>query len=195
MTVDEYIEKHPDKEEMLNPLRELILEFPFAETIKWGMPTYVYGKRNLVGIGAFKNHIGLWFFQGSLLSDPADQLRNAQEGKTKAMRQIHFEKKSDINESVLRGFLKQTIENEDRGLYVKIERNKEPVKIPDELAVALKNDTAAGNAFKNLTLSKQREYADHISSAKQAKTKERRLEKILPMITEGKGLHDAYKNC
>jgi uncharacterized protein YdeI (YjbR/CyaY-like superfamily) len=46
-----------------------------------------------------------------------------------------------------------------------------------------------------MTPGKQREYAEYIAEAKQAATKERRLEKILPMIAAGGGLNDKYKNC
>jgi uncharacterized protein YdeI (YjbR/CyaY-like superfamily) len=52
------------------------------------------GGKNLLGIGAFKNHFGLWFFQGSLLKQNTKLLVNAQEGKTQAMRQIKLDKTS-----------------------------------------------------------------------------------------------------
>ena len=42
---------------------------------------------------------------------------------------------------------------------------------------------------------KQREYADHIASAKRDDMKNKRIEKILPMIAAGIGLNDKYRNC
>ena len=59
----------------------------------------------------------------------------------------------------------------------------------------LQNDAELNRAFKSLTPGKQREYADHINEAKRDATKQSRLEKIIPMIKEGIGLHDKYKNC
>ena len=50
-------------------------------------------------------------------------------------------------------------------------------------------------AFLNLTPGKQREYTEHIASAKQEATRLRRLDKCIPMILSGTGLHDKYKNC
>lgn len=50
-------------------------------------------------------------------------------------------------------------------------------------------------AFKALTSGKQREYAGHIAEAKREATKLTRLQKVLPMIREDKGLHDKYRNC
>jgi len=49
--------------------------------------------------------------------------------------------------------------------------------------------------FETFSLSKKREYADHISEAKRVATQLKRLEKIIPMILNGVGLHDKYKNC
>jgi uncharacterized protein YdeI (YjbR/CyaY-like superfamily) len=48
-------------------------------------------------------------------------------------------------------------------------------------------------AFEKLTPGKQKEYAEHIGSAKKEKTQVERLEKIKPMVLEGKGLNDKYK--
>jgi uncharacterized protein YdeI (YjbR/CyaY-like superfamily) len=46
-----------------------------------------------------------------------------------------------------------------------------------------------------MTPGKQREYCEYISEAKRDATKLKRLEKIIPMIIEGVGLNDKYKNC
>ncbi|MFT5864260.1 MAG: hypothetical protein ACI828_002934, partial [Flavobacteriales bacterium] len=35
----------------------------------WSAPVYGFEKYNVVSIGAFKNHLALWVFQGSLLKD------------------------------------------------------------------------------------------------------------------------------
>jgi uncharacterized protein YdeI (YjbR/CyaY-like superfamily) len=39
----------------------------------------------------------------------------------------------------------------------------------------------------------QREYAEHIASAKREATKQTRIDKVLPMIVSGVGLHDKYR--
>lgn len=66
-------------------------------------------------------------------------------------------------------------------------------KIPSLLMKALNNQTELKKGFGNLTPYKQREYCEHIISAKQEKTKVSRLQKILPMIKSGVGLHDMYR--
>jgi uncharacterized protein YdeI (YjbR/CyaY-like superfamily) len=44
-----------------------------------------------------------------------------------------------------------------------------------------------------LGLSKKRDFAEYIEVAKRAETKAQRLEKIIPMIRDGRGLNDRYK--
>ena len=193
--VDAYIDKHEQHSETLKRIRQLILGFPFQETIKWGMPTYVYGGRNLLGLGAFKNHVGLWFFQGALLDDPNGVLQNAQEGKTKAMRQVAFQSADEISEDELVELIEQTISNQDKGLFIKPERKQSKVSIPGELKEAFAADKSLEASFKDLSPGKQREYSEHIGSAKREATRMKRLSTVIPMIKAGQGLNDKYKNC
>ena len=60
---------------------------------------------------------------------------------------------------------------------------------------AFKADKKLRAAFEKLTPGKQREYAEHVSSAKRDTTRAARTEKIIPMVLAGVGLHDKYKNC
>ena len=197
MTFDDkiaaYIDQHEQFTELLNVLRSIIKKHPFEETVKWGMPTYVFDKKNLIGIGAFKKHVGLWFFQGALLEDKAQILHNSQEAKTKAMRQVHFKKISEIDPDILHGYLEETIENQKNGLTVQISKPVKKVILPDDLSNYLEKHAALSVSFSRLTPGRQKEYAEYISSAKRAQTKIDRLKKITPLINEGIGLNDKYK--
>ena len=193
-TVDEFIEKHLGWEEEITSLREMLLSTHLEETIKWGAPVYTLDGKNVVGIGAFKNHCALWFFQGALLKENTALLQNAQEGKTKALRQIKFEKGDEIPANSLRKYALEAIQNQKEGKEIKPARDKE-VEIPSLLETALENDSDLKKAFFELTRGKQKEYCEYISEAKREATKLSRLEKITPMIKAGQGLHDKYKNC
>ena len=72
---------------------------------------------------------------------------------------------------------------------------KSELIIPELLKEALAENPKMEKAFIALSLYKQRDYAEYISSAKQEKTKLSRLEKIIPMINQGIGLNDKYRNC
>ncbi len=193
-SVEEYISCHSYWEEELRQLHEMILTTELESTIKWGAPVYTLEGKNVVGIGAFKNHLGLWFFNGALLKENTAMLINAQEGKTKALRQIKFEKGDEINTSRLLPYIQEAIQNQKEGIEIKPVKVKTLV-IPPELSKALTIDKDLERCFNDLTPGKQREYAGHISEAKREVTRQSRLEKIIPMIKSGIGLNDKYKNC
>ena len=188
-----YIAKHEKFNDLLIELRKIIKKHPFEETLKWGMPTYVYDNKNLIGIGAFKNHVGVWFFQGALLKDKKGLLHNAQEGKTKAMRQMRLKEISDMNKSVIDQYVQETIENQRNGLIVEISKPVKQVLLPTELSNYLKDHSSVADSFSRLSPGRQKEYGTYISSAKREQTKADRLKKIIPLIIEGIGLNDKYK--
>ena len=194
-SVEEYIEVNPHFAEELAILRNIINDTELEETIKWSMPTYCLNGKNVLGIGAFKNHFCLWFHQGVFLKDEHHLLINAQENKTKAMRQMRFDSKADIKKGAVLNYVKEAIENQRLGKEIKPARQTKAVTIPPELETAFKENAELNASFKALTPGKQREYCGYLTEAKREATKQSRLEKITPMIIQGVGLHDKYKNC
>ena len=67
--------------------------------------------------------------------------------------------------------------------------------MPDELSKALRRYKGATAGFRSLTPGKQREYTEYIATAKRDDTKQKRIDKVLPMIAAGVGLNDKYRNC
>lgn len=191
-SIEAYIEKHERWEKSLRHLHKLISETELDMSIKWGQPVYSLKGKNVVGTGAFKEHFGLWFFHGALLDDPGGHLHNAQEGKTKAMRQLRYHAFEEMDDKIITEFLHQAIENQKAGKEVKIDTKRKP-KIPPLLATAFSKDEGLKAQFGKLTPGRQREYAQYISEAKQEATKQRRLDKIIPMIKQGIGLSDKYQ--
>ncbi len=194
-SVEEYIEVNNNWQEELDLLRKIVLKTELEESIKWSAPVYHLGKKNVLGIGAFKNHFCLWFFNGVFLKGEHDLLTNAQEGKTKALRQMRFNDASEINQDLVLAYVKEAIANQKAGKEIKPERKVKAVIIPKELEDYLNNDQDLRLAFEALTPGKQREYCEHIASAKREATKQSLLEKITPMILNGVVLNDKYKNC
>jgi uncharacterized protein YdeI (YjbR/CyaY-like superfamily) len=192
-TVDEYIEKQPEWGPALRELRKIALSSGLEETIKWGAPVYTEDGKNVVGLGAFKSYVGLWFFQGALLKDAKKKLISAQGNKTKALRQWRFDTLKAIRaeKHSIRAYLKEAIDNQRQGKSIKPERNK-PLVIPEELAVQLSRRSKLNARFNTLSKAKQREYAEYIGEAKRQETKRKRLAKITPMILAGIGLNDKY---
>lgn len=184
--------KNNQWKEALSLLNQIISKTELVETTKWGIPVFTLNDKNVVGYTGFKTHFGLWFYNGVFLSDPYQVLINAQEGKTKAMRQWRFESIEEIDEQKILEYLQEAIQNEKDGKSWKVEKGKE-IEIPELLEARLQDDKTLKTSFERLTPFKQKEYIEYITEAKREATKMNRLEKIIPMILEGKGLNDKYR--
>ncbi len=193
-SVEEYLETAEKWSNELSKLREIILKTELIETVKWSIPTYTINNKNVLGFAGFKNYFGLWFFQGVFLKDFENVLINAQEDKTKGMRQWRFNSIEDINEPLILSYIQEVIDNQKQGKEITIDRKKETI-IPHELQVVLDKNKTIKSFFMDLSSYKQREYCEYIASAKREATKISRLEKIIPMIEQGVGLNDKYRNC
>ena len=191
-SVDEYIRNANHWRAELERLRAVVNKTRLIEEVKWGGPCYTYNNKNVVGIGAFKSYFGLWFHQGALLKDEASVLINAQEGKTKALRQWRMHDAKDIRPAIIERYINEAIGLVEAGKEIKAERNK-AIDVPAELQQAMRHHKGTGAAFRQLRKGLQREYAEYVAAAKRDETKQRRIDKILPMIAKGVGLNDKYR--
>lgn len=190
-SIEEYLEKLTDHKDTVLRLRAILQQTELNETLKWGIPSYQINGKNVVGIGAFKSYAGLWFYNGSFLKDASKVLINAQEGKTKGLRQWRFTSLDELDETLIMEYVLEAIQNQKEGKEVKAE--KKPLVIPNELREALAADLQLSEAFDELKLTTKREFAEYIQEAKREQTKADRLAKIIPMIKVGMGLNDKYK--
>lgn len=193
--VDEYIASQKEWKKELIALRKILSELPLQEEIKWGIPAYIYKNKNILGMSAFKNYCGLWFHHGVFLKDEHQLLINAQKDKTKGLRQMRFHSIEEMDLDIIKQYVIEAIENAEAGREIKPKRNTKPIIIPEELQKELSSNNELKNCFNDFTLSKQREFCEYISSAKRDTTKHSRLEKVIPLILNKKGLYDKYKNC
>lgn len=194
MTINSYIEESQKWHDELLLLLSIIETSPLKGTIKWSMPVFTMNNKNLLGMYATKNYVGLWFYQGALLKDKAQKLVNAQAGKTKAMRQWRFTSNKEIrdNKDLIKAYIDEAIANHMAGKVIMEDRGK-PVILPPELGSRLQQNSSLMLKFKALSNGKQRDFAEYIANAQKNETKVKRMEKIIPMIENGVGLNDKYK--
>ncbi|MFM8833331.1 MAG: YdeI/OmpD-associated family protein, partial [Cytophagales bacterium] len=127
----------------------------------------------------FKEYCALLFHKGALLKNPKkiliQQTKNVQ-----SARQIRFTHLDEITdkETVLKAYIKEAIKVEAAGKKVEFKKVSE-FKIPIEFKRALEATPSLKKAFESLTPGRQRGYLLYFSSAKQAKTREARIEKYL----------------
>ena len=184
-------------EEHLTVLTDLLDQTGMESRVKWGKPTYVHAGRNVAMAAAFKHHCGVWFFDGALLNDPLQVLENAQEGKTQAMRHWKFKDPDGVQniprEDIL-AYLREAMANAEKGK--RVAPPPRPHGSPDwcpALAAAFDSEPELKEAMLALTSGRQREFNDHVGSAKRESTQLARLDKIRPLVLAGKGLHDKYR--
>jgi uncharacterized protein YdeI (YjbR/CyaY-like superfamily) len=172
-------------------LKSIIAQTELIETIKWGGCIYVFNGKNVLGIGGFKNYFAIWFFNGVFLKDEKQVLVNAQEGVTKSLRQWRFSSKEELDETVVLDYIHEAIKNEKQGKQLKPEKGK--IIVSELLQKELDADSNLAEAFLKFPLYKQKEFLEHIETAKREETKRSRIEKIRPMLLQNIGLNDKYK--
>ena len=187
-----YIQAFPQWNNELVKLRSLLLTTELEEKIKWGSPVYTIDNKNVAGLGAFKSYVGIWFFQGVFLKDKKKVLMNAQEGKTKGMRQWRFSSVEEMDDTLILEYVAEAIQNQKDGKEIKAVKNN-VLELPEEMAEYLSKNKNVKIAFDKFTPGKKKEFAEYINEAKREDTKMKRLEKIAAMILAGRGLNDKYK--
>jgi uncharacterized protein YdeI (YjbR/CyaY-like superfamily) len=187
---DWYFIKNEKWQKEITKLREVVLECGLNEELKWGCPCYTYKDHNIVLIHAFKDYCAFLFFKGSLLKDPKgiliQQTKNVQ-----AARQVRFTDVKEITKlkAVLKNYIFEAVKVEEAGLKIPMKKTKE-FEMPEEFKTKLDELPALKKAFYALTPGRQRGYLLYFSSAKQAATRESRIEKYKKQILNGKGLDD-----
>ena len=188
---EQYLELEDAYKEELIWLRGIVHNTELEETIKWNIPTYCINNKNVIGLIRLKDKVNIWFHQGVFLSDKHNLLSNAQEGKTKGMRSIKITKVNEVSEEILKDYITEAIENQKAGKEIKVEKGK-VIETPKLLIDELMKKKMLPH-FKNFSQSKQNEFNEYICSAKREETKNKRIEKIIPMIENGIGLNDKYR--
>lgn len=188
--VDFYFKKAKKWQKELEQLRSIMLDCHLNEELKWGVPCYTFEKSNIVLIHDFKDYCALLFHKGALMKDPHGILIQQTENVQSA-RQIRFTSLAEIKklEPILKEYVFEAIEIKEAGLKVEFKKVSE-YKVPEEFEKKLAEMPALKKAFYALTPGRQRGYLLHFSSAKQSKTRESRIEKVLRQILDGKGLED-----
>lgn len=171
-------------------LRKVILECGLTEELKWGVPCYTLDGQNVVLIHGFKEYCALLFHKGVLMKD-FNAILVQQTANVQSARQVRFTSAAQVDEMkhVLKAYVEDAIEVEKSGLEVAFKKTEE-FPMPLEFQIQLDEMPDLKSAFESLTPGRQRGYLLHFSGAKQAKTREARVEKCIPKIMEGKGLDD-----
>lgn len=158
-------------------IQQVVNETELVKEFKWGGDIYTFNKKNVLAFSGFKNHFALWFHNGVFLKDQYKVLVNANEEKTKALRQWRFNSADEIDVEKVREYVLEAIQLVKDGKEIKPQKSV-PKEVDGILKETLNQNNKLFTSFKALTSGRQKEYIEYIDEAKQEKTKISRIEKI-----------------
>ena len=188
--IDAYIANAaPFAQPILTRLREIAHKaLPEGEEgIKWGMPHFLVGGKNVAGMAAFKAHCAFVIHGDGRHGDGMGGY-----GKIASLEEIPPDKeliaavhaardRVGIHGSATKG----------RGKP----KPKPEIAVPDDFAEALARNAKAKETFDTLAPSHRREYLEWITEAKREATREKRMATALEWLAEGKKRNWKYENC
>lgn len=186
--IDDYIDSSDQWPAEMAALRPILLGCGLSEALKWRKPCYSSDGSNIAIMQEMKSFLALMFFKGALLDDTTGDLRD-QGPNSRSARRLEFTSVADVEarRRVIEVLVAQAIEVERSGLAV---APAPDLVLVGELRHRLDADPALAAAFDSLTPGRRREYHLHVSGAKQASTRESRIDKLVDRILAGKGLRD-----
>ena len=176
-------------------LRELIhFTCPdVEETIKWSFASFDY-KGPMCSMASFKQHCAFGFWKASLMKDKS-LIANAESesamghyGKMTTLRDLPPDKK-------IIAHIKEAMMLNEKGIKLppkKVTTRKKEIVAPDYFLKQLKNNKKALITFNSFSPSHKREYLEWIIEAKTDDTKNRRMDKAIEWMSEGKSRNWKY---
>jgi uncharacterized protein YdeI (YjbR/CyaY-like superfamily) len=196
---DAYIEKAaPFAQPILKHIRKLVHTActDVTETIKWGFPHFDYKDAMMCSMAAFKQHCAFGFHKAVLMKDTATLTGKESHTAMGNMGKITSVKDLPSDKKML-ALMKEAMMLNDKN--IKIPKNinpkypKKELEVPGYFLTALKKNKKAYATFENFSPSHKREYTGWVTGAKTEETRQRRLEKAIAMMTEGKNLNAKYE--
>ena len=192
--IDAYIARQADfARPILEELRRRVhAACPEAvETIKWSAPAFTYKDKLLGVMAGFKQHaaFNLWHGKQVVGEDAAAAEGMGQYGRLATLKDLPGKRETTAHVRAAMALIEAgTTSSTGR-------KAKPPPSLPDDLAEAMRGNTAARGHWDAFTPGKQREYADWITAAKGADTRARRVAQAVEWIAEGKVKNWKYAGC
>ncbi len=156
-----------------------------SETIKWNMLCFT-GRKLVCGLSACQRHLGLAFFRGTELSDPAGLFNQGDENNISIL-SIRLTTLDGFNREAFRALLRAaTALDAEPALPPPPKVKREPWPVPDFFAEALRKNKKAAAGFAAFAPTYQREYIVWLTTAKREETRAQRLAQTLKALAAGR---------
>jgi hypothetical protein len=186
----EWLEWCPD---FSRPLAEQLVEWilnwapDLTTAIKWNMLCFS-GRKLVCGLSACQKHLGIAFFRGTELPDPAKLLEPGSAGNTN-IRSIRLTTLAGFNQRAFQKLLQAAVDLDADPVIPpapKVKRKPWPMPKFFRDALAQKPNRAAAENYRAFAPTYQREYLVWLTTAKQPETRARRLKATLAALAKGR---------
>ncbi len=196
--IDAYIEKSQDfAKPILEHIRNLVHSVcpEVEEDMKWSFPHFMYNKKILCSVAAFKQHCAFGFWLEKEMKTMKELTKDTEKNSMFSLGKI--QSVSDLPSDVqLSKAVREAMELTDMGVVVKkAAPQKVELETPDYFMVALKENKNAFNFFNKASMSYRKEYITWIVDAKTEATRNKRITQAIEWISEGKGRNWKYEKC
>lgn len=190
--IDAYIAKAaPFAQPILTHFRALVHRAlpEVEEGLKWSMPAFMVGGKNVAGMAAFKAHCAIMIHGEGRMGDSEGM---GGYGKVTALSDLpgDAELEAGVREAAQRVATK--------GSARKPQPKKPPkpeIPMPQDFAAALAAAPAAKATLERFAPGQRRDYLEWITTAKQAATREKRIAQAVEWLAEGKRRNWKYESC
>jgi uncharacterized protein YdeI (YjbR/CyaY-like superfamily) len=192
--VDAYIARQADfARPILDHLRACVHSAcpETKETLKWGMPSFLYKGKILAGMAAFKAHATFGFWRSGVAAEVgAGQDAMGQFGRLTSVADLPALDR-------LAALIGKAMASIDSGPPPKkAPRPPKPeLPVPDALKAALEANPRAAEVFDAFAPSCRREYVEWVAEAKRPETRDKRIVQAVAWMAQGKKRNWKYENC
>ena len=190
--IDAYIAKAaPFAQPILTHFRALVHRVlpEVEEGLKWSMPAFMVGGKNVAGMAAFKAHCAIMIHGEGRMGDGGGM---GGYGKVTALSDLpgDVELEAGVREAAQRVATKGTARKPQPKKPPKPE-----IPMPEDFAAALAAAPAAKATLERFAPGQRRDSLDWITTAKQAATREKRIAQAVEWLAEGKRRNWKYETC
>ena len=194
--IDAYIAKQADfARPILEKLRDIVHETcpDCEETLKWSMPTFLYGGAILASMAAFKQHASFGYWKHALVrGEDVERDGMGSYGKMTSLKDMPTKQAlvADIKRA-----MQLNVDKVKAPAARKAATPKPAAEVPGDLLAALKKNAKARKTFDAFPPSAKRDYIAWIVEAKREDTRTKRLAQAVEWMAEGKRRNWKYETC
>ncbi|WP_417729691.1 YdeI/OmpD-associated family protein [Roseovarius sp.] len=190
--IDAYIDKAEDfAKPILNHLRALVHQArpDVEEAVKWNMPFFTLGGKNLANMAAFKEHAAFGFWERLGVDTPKANQAMGHFGRIRSLEDLPD--KDELVAMIL------SVAEKMQGQRAAPKKSKpKPVKVPPlpaAFAKAIAANPDAQKTYDEFSPGYRRDYILWVTGAKREQTRDKRMATAVEWMAEGKDLNWKYR--